>query len=483
MNKLVLLAVLAVFAMTQSVQAHKYDDDDHKHYKPKVMFADRDDPYTFSIRKGGASLPQKITVFSNGVTFNSDYDNGSLAAVSYNGNVSGRESYDCDIYVESGEIGPRSYWFRFTMDGVSNGSYNLNIDHSDSPFPAIRFFSSSTSTWSDWRATTSSEAPSLFTINFDTTIDQDLVEIAFFYPLGYQETYDRVEALVDSSIHATSTVLTDKSFLGNDFVSVTVNDTSIPDDEKHGVWVHSRAHAGEVTSTWTLLGFLDQFVADDAIGERLRRYCRLDMLVLQNVDGVILGNTRWDSQGVDPERWDEPTVSNDPGCLQRFPAIPSQTVLKDLVDARLASVAPPEVALNLHSTVGNWDDSFFFQRNFGGSANVQQSFRTILQDYVDAFVNATPLFANADPAFSTLRICSDGSGARFIESYFYTERGEGTMAMTHEGYYWNRGHGDFGYWTDEEYIELGRAQARALIEYFDLPEVPEASVSDWFIIH
>lgn len=450
-------------------------------YSLPILFAK---PGEAAVNKAPGTLAQKITVVSNGVTFDSDYDNGSLEAVSYGGFVSGQDVYNLDIYTESGELGTAAYWFRFTMDNVASKNFRLNIDHTQNLRPVVRFFSTASGTWSAWRRTTSTEAPTTSRLNIVTTADQNLIELAFFYPLGVQETYDRVADLVASSPHATQTILPTTSFLGNNFVSVTVNDTNFPDGDKHGVWVHSRAHAGEVTSTWVLLGFLEQFLADDAYGPRLRRYCRLDMLALQNVDGVEIGHTRWDSQGVDPERWSDSSNPGVPGCLLRSPAIPSQTVLKQLIDARLSSTLPPEVALNLHSTQGAYDDTFFFQRNLNtspssGQAFVGTSFRTILQNYVDALNNATPLFENADPQFSTLNVCSSTSTSRFVESYFFTERGEATMAMTHEGYFRTRGYGDFGYWTDEEYIELGRAQARALIEYFSLPPYTPTSVDGW----
>ncbi|MGF1573389.1 MAG: M14 family zinc carboxypeptidase [Sumerlaeia bacterium] len=456
---------------------------EHNVYSAPILFAK---PGEAAVNKAPGTLPQKITVTSNGVTFNSDYDNGSLAAVSYGGFVSGQDVYDLDIHTENGELGNAAYWYRFTMQDVASKNFRLNIDHFQSPRPVVRFFSTASSTWSNWRATTATEAPTTTRLNITTTADQNLIELAFFYPLGMQETYDRVSALVATSPHATQTILAQKSFLGNDFVSVTVNDASFPDADKHGVWIHSRAHAGEVTSTWVLLGFLEQFLANDAYGPRLRRYCRLDLLALQNVDGVEIGHTRWDSQGVDPERWADISMPGSTPCLTRSPAIPSQTVLKALVDARLASSLPPEVALNLHSTQGNYNDTFFFQRLQNtspapGEAFVGTSFRTILQNYVDALNNATPLFENADPQFSTLRLCSSTSSSRYIESYFFSERGEATMALTHEGYYRARGYGDFGFWTDEEYIELGRAQARALIEYFNLPPYTPSQVDYWMI--
>jgi hypothetical protein len=444
-------------------------------------------PAEIAAQQKGASIPQKITVVANGVTFNSDYDNGSLGAVSFTGVTAGQQVYAMNLHSDVGELGTATYWFRFTMDGVADRSMRLNLDHSQNLRPVIRFFDASTSTWSAWRRMTASEASTTSRMDFVFSAGQDRVELAFFFPLGLQETYDRVNALVATSPHASTTTPVIQSLQGNNFLTVTVNDSRFPDSQKQGIWVHSRAHAGEVTSTWCLVGFLDQFLANDEWGQRLRRHCRLDMLVLQNVDGVEWGNTRWDSQGVDPERWSDASNQGVPGCLVRSPAIASQTILKDLIDARLASNLPPVVALNLHSTSGAWDDTFFFQRNLNltpaaGQALVTESFRTLLQDYVDALDDATPLFANADPQFSTLNLCSSTSNSRFVESYFFTMRGEATMAMTHEGYYRTRGHGDFGYWTDEEYIELGRGMARALVDHLSIPQLP-ASVSDAMMVY
>ena len=64
------------------------------------------------------------------------------------------------------------------------------------------------------------------------------------------------------------------------------------------------------------------------------------------------------------------------------------------------------------------------------------------------------------------------AACRFIESYFWNNWREDVMAMTHEGHF-HRRITDNGWITGEDYEELGRAQAAALIEYLGLPDVPE----------
>ncbi|MCD6386333.1 hypothetical protein J7M23_11220, partial [Candidatus Sumerlaeota bacterium] len=79
------------------------------------------------------SLPQKITKTVQGITFTSDYDNGSLEDVTSGGlNV-----FDCTIYEEPGALGSRKYWFRFKMMGVAGRTITLNIEHTQNLRPVI----------------------------------------------------------------------------------------------------------------------------------------------------------------------------------------------------------------------------------------------------------------------------------------------------------------------------------------------------------
>ena len=55
------------------------------------------------------SFPQKITKTVNGVSFDSDYDNGSLLNVEPDGS----NTFQCELYTEDGEIGPGSTGFDF----------------------------------------------------------------------------------------------------------------------------------------------------------------------------------------------------------------------------------------------------------------------------------------------------------------------------------------------------------------------------------
>ena len=383
------------------------------------------------------TYPQKITKTLQDITFDSNYDNGSLKDVT----EGEPDIFNCTIYEEPGELGPKKYWFRFKLSGVAGRSFTLNIDHFQNPRPVISLDGKK------WRRLTALEAPASNKIILSFEPAQNEAELAFFYPSGVEETFERVREYVNRCDSFTSKVI-GQSFQGRDMVLVTATDPKFPDDSKHRVWMHSRAHAGEATGTLALLGFLDAVTTDSLLARHLRRYCIFNVLPLENVDGVFLGHTRWDSQGIDPERqW----VNAD--------RIPETANMKKMVDEFMAGESPIEVALNMHSTMGNYEDTFFYKHV---SPSVTTNFEAIQQRYIDAVNHATNLFDNLSPQTSLL------NSTIFIESYFWNNWGEAVMAMTHEGHFYHR-ITDQEWITDDDYHKLGEAMAIALIEYFDLP--------------
>lgn len=385
--------------------------------------------------------PQKITLTLQGITFDSDYDNGSLQNVT----EAAANEFNCAIFTEVGELGLSQYWFRFRLSGVAGRTVTLNINHSENPRPVIRFGAEGA-----WRRTTSTEAPSTSKIIITAPEDVNDAELAFFFPSGVEETYRMVNDFVRSSDHATSSLI-GLSYQGREMWMINVTDLNTTDTGKHRIWVHSRAHAGEVTSTLIMLGFLEQVTNNSYSAKRLRRFCIFNIVPLQNVDGVYLGHTRWDSQGIDPERqWPDP---------YRIPEVGN---LKDQVDLFMSGENPIEIALNLHSTKGNFTDTFFYKHI---RPSVTEALEVKEQKYIDAVNNATPLFNNLSAQTSQL------DPVKFIESYFWNNWGEAIMAITHEGHFYRR-ITDNAFLTNEDYFELGRAMALAVIEYFNLPPIP-----------
>ncbi len=376
----------------------------------------------------------------DGLTFDSDFENGSLGEV--------RELMPnriaCALHTEQGELGERRYWFRFRMRGVENRQLTLILDHQENPRPFIRIGTE------PWRRMTEIEAPTLDRLELSFGPSETEVELAFFEPLGLTETEAELEELIKNIGVLVQRDLLGMSEEGRALELITVTNPLVSDTGKHRVWVHSRAHAGEVTSTHVMLGLLEQCLADSSVGRVLRDELILQVLPVLNVDGVARGYTRWDASGRDPEsQW----------CAIASPAV---RAVKDRVDSLMASPQPIELALNLHSTRGVYRDTFFFKHL---APSVSEEFEAIQQRYIGALDRATPLFDNLSPETSQLHTC------RFIESYFWNGWGEQVTALTHEGHF-HRRLPDGKWLTGEDYRELGRAMARSMIDYFDLSLPP-----------
>ena len=384
---------------------------------------------------------QKITTTLQSITFDSNYDNGSLLSVA---SAAGIDTFNCGIYTESGDRGTAVYWFRFRMTGVAGRTVTLNLPHTQNPRPVVSI------NGAPFRRTTAAEAPSTSKLVLAFGAAEDTAEVAFYFPMGYQEMHDQVNARIAAGVGGTTETI-GNSFQGRQMLMATVTDTAVADTGKRRVWVHARAHAGEVTSSHVALGFLEQILEDSDLGRRLRRNCIFTVVPTVNCDGVFLGLTRWDAQGRDPEReWNQTTMT------------PETANLKAKVDPFMAGPNPIQIALNLHSTVGSYTDTFFFKHV---RPSVTANFELIQQRYIDALNNATPMFSNLSPQTSQL------DPSIFIESYFWNNWGEAVMAMTHEGHFRTRV-SDGAWNTDADYRTIGRAMAAAMVEYFNLPPLP-----------
>lgn len=424
--------------------------------------------------KGAAVYPMKNTFELQGITFTSDYDNGSIANIT----SGGTNIFNCTLYTESSSIGlgTRRYWFRFRISGAQGRNIRLNLSYADTPRPFISFDGGST-----WRRMTSTEAPTPNgnAVFLNLGAEDTSVEVSMFEPLGMEETYDKVNAMVSASPHASIQPI-GSTFLGNTMYMVTVNDTNWPDTNKQRVWMHSRAHAGEVTSTHSMLGFLRKATEESPVGQRLRQNVIFNIVPLYNVDGTWLGHTRWDAEGRDPER--EFCDYYTGGTFGVAAPLHTQNLMNQVIPL-MAGPNPIRVALNMHSTVGNFSDSFFFNhRAFPTRVPfpVPLSYENHQKAYISALDTVSPYFRNGDPQQSNLSTCL------FIESWFFNNFTGPTgtnavMAMTHEGhfYYSSLNGAEI---TGTEYQLIGEGMAEALIEFLNLPPLIEESRFDSWVI-
>ncbi|MBI1291802.1 hypothetical protein GC173_11250 [bacterium] len=412
------------------------------------------------IRKQIAAAPQKITTTVSGITFDSDYDNGSLVSVSAGANAN---TFSAVTYNEPGTISSARYWFRFRMTGGAGRTVTINIDHTQSPRPWYRFDSG------PWTQMSSTQAPTTSQIILAIPADSTVAEVAFFHPYGYQETLDAVHAIIDRRSDATIEVI-GQSTQGRDLHMITIEDKRFPIENKQRVWIHTRAHAGEVTSTHSMLGALQQITENSPTGLRLRQYGIFHIVPQVNADGIYMGMTRWTTTGNDLERMYCP-----PGTSGVQPTEPEAAAIKAQVDRWMAEPQPLKIALNLHSTQGStWRDSFFFNHQ-PGSNGVTAAYTQYQKDYIEDLRANSATFDNRNPQTSNLADCI------FVESYFYDNWNGAVMAITHEGHFSRRWY-DLEYVTSDDYLEVGGGLARAVIPFLNFPALaPDYRTEGWFI--
>jgi hypothetical protein len=263
-----------------------------------------------------------------GLVFDSDYENGSLGAV----DALGPDAFECALHTEVGGLGERRYWFRFKLRGIEKRKLTLMLDHEENPRPFLRVDGQ------PWRRLTAREAPSLDRMILKFGDGDTEAELAFFEPLGLGETEAIVNGLIQNAGAFAWREWIGASEEGRPLELVTVTNPTVADTGKRRVWIHSRAHAGEVTSTHSVLGVLEQCLTDSAVGRLLRDKLIVYVLPVLNVDGVAKGYTRWDAVGRDPEsQW----------CAIDSPSV---RAVKARVDTLMANAQPIELSLNLHST-------------------------------------------------------------------------------------------------------------------------------------
>ena len=223
----------------------------------------------------------KIIVAFDGITFDSAYDNGALATLTRRA----LNDYDGTLYTDSGEKGTAKYWFRFKMTGVSGRTITLHLDHSQNPIPFIRNLSA---TPGPWRRMTTTEAPNTSTMIVTAGLGTNALELAFYEPYSYAETVAAALSLAATSPYVATNII-GKSFENRDLHMLTINNPRYPSAGKKRVWVHARVHAGEVTATHTMLGFLSQVLEESETGRRLRENILFTVVPQVNADGIYRG--------------------------------------------------------------------------------------------------------------------------------------------------------------------------------------------------
>ncbi len=204
------------------------------------------------------------------------------------------------------------------------------------------------------------------------------------------------------------------SVQGRALWELTITDTLPHDSPRRTIYMHVRTHPNEVQSFWVANEFINLLLSDDPYAAFLRSRCTFYIIPMYNPDGVELGFPRENANGIDIEsNWAD------------IPMQPEPTALKQRFTDLMASAAPIEIALNMHSAYRAAVRYFVYHHENGTSyeyTQLEQQFIGAVQSYFPTGIAPwyhTVTWTNFTPDY-------------YPESWFWLNHGNSVMALTYE---------------------------------------------------
>jgi hypothetical protein len=374
-----------------------------------------------------------FTIIYPQISFDANFESGNINT------VGATDSINYSVTTKS-DIGGR--WFYFRIKGVKNRFIRVTITSTDVNRPMYSYDNRNFIRFS------SSESPSQNM--FQKTFTEDTVYVAYYTPYNYSHLQERLAEWKLSPFTKVDTLgLTNH---GLPIQQITITDPSIPNTNKHRVWIHARTHPGETPSSWHFEGIVQKLLSDNEVISYYRQNIVFYLIPFTNPDGVFYGRSRTNFSGVDVESdWNKPDAqtSTEVKILkQRMTQINSEKVLS--------------VFNNLHSQAVSY--CTFWIHTPGSTAP-----RFYRKEYQFSNLNTSdnPYFGFDDYSESNLQ-------AYFPEGWLWSNHGEQVMVLTYETPYDQYSTGEWV--TNSNLIEIGSRNVYAIAEYLEL------SHPKWYIL-
>lgn len=367
------------------------------------------------------------------IAFDANFESGNINTVTTTDSINYTVTTKTDI-------GGR--WFYFRIVGVKNRFIRVTITNTDVNRPVYSYNNR------DFVRFTASESPSLRM--FQKTFTEDTVFVAYYTPYNYSYLQERIDEWRLSSFVKVDTLgITDNGF---PIQQIMITDPTVPNLNKHRVWIHARTHPGETPSSWHFDGIVQKLLSNDEVISFYRQNVIFYLIPFTNPDGVYYGRSRTNFSGVDVEsNWDKSEAET---CKE-------VKILKQQM-TQINSDHVISVFNNLHSQAASF--CTFWIHTASSTSN-----RFYRRQYQFANLNTSdnPYFLQSDYSESNLL-------PRYPEGWLWANYGEQVLALTYETPYDKYSNGTWV--TNANLIEIGQRNVFAIAEYLEL------SHPKWYIL-
>ncbi|MCI4626947.1 MAG: M14-type cytosolic carboxypeptidase [Candidatus Magnetoovum sp. WYHC-5] len=291
--------------------------------------------------------------------------------------------------------------------------------------------------------------------------EKPAVWLARFYPYSTNDL-NKYLTKIKSNVNVRLSAI-GKTRQNHPICMITITDFTNPDVNKKRVWIHARTHPGETPPSFLLEGLIDYLLANTTDSKTALSKLIFTIVPMQNVDGVMAGNYRSNTDGDNLEvMW-----YYDPYNPSQIDAgSPLEVVALHETIQRLISSGPQfTIALNLHSANTSANRHAFFITHFGPTTRGYSDMESSLWRKQVKFMNNVAYYYGAQfiepPARDGGR---DFLNREYPEKWWWASQKDSVMAITMETTYGRAGN-RHNWITPQDLYELGIATAKAIVDY------------------